>query len=239
MKDYEAQHASSSSAINFEFVIADDGTVIIEDSFLSLDSLSSTENVELTINIERDLMTEPLDCSINKEQVLDSQVALEQPVATANINVNNTLKNIENVLSVQTKDKLDKTSSSLPDNVPAIFKECTFWPEEMVASKKRPQREKVPSILSSKDALKWATEKRNNKRKLEEDKSMKKQIRIEKQKIKQEKDEEKRQKKLERDKDKENPTKTNKTKKIPTKKVPTKKVEVRKIVTKVDVTKKS
>ena len=76
------------------------------------------------------------------------------------------------------------------------FENYLYWPQQKLASKRkiRQPKEKLTSILSSEEARKWYTEKKEQKERLENEKEARKVARLEKSKINKELKEKRQQK---------------------------------------------
>jgi len=97
------------------------------------------------------------------------------------------IENCSKVMNVNEKNNETETFSQKDSELSCPLKQFLFWPKETTFPKKKRDKIRMPSVLSSEEGLKWYKNIEERKQKIEEEKKLRKTIRIEKALIKKEK----------------------------------------------------
>jgi len=123
-----------------------------------------------------------LEHSFNTEDNSTIIAQKENEISIANVS-SESKSNIEDEGSVLLKiQNLNQSNPKIPEQ----FNKFLFWPNEKETTKKKTPKIKLPSVLSSEEVLQWYAAQEEKKRKIEEEKQLKQQIKIAKSLIKKE-----------------------------------------------------
>ena len=161
---------SETSDIEAIFTIDDKGNVQFHENFNSLENANDVLN---TFNTNTNETTEICATRIAKDK---SKVLQDIQLCSAT----------ENTV-MPSQERNGKENCASKDGIPLQFKNFIFWPNENVSTRnKRGNKVKLPSVLTSEEGLRWYKEKEEQKKKLEEEKELRKSIRAAKSAIKNE-----------------------------------------------------